>query len=47
MKIYNKELMKEELEKEMKNEYKKQRNELDLCRLPLCGIKGKKANKKD
>lgn len=47
MKIYKTEIAKEELEKEMEKEYKKQKNELDLCELPLCGIKEKKANKKD
>jgi hypothetical protein len=43
LKIYNTEITKEELEKEMEKEYKKQKNELDLCKLPLCGIKEKKA----
>jgi len=47
MKIYNADLTKKELENEMEKEYRNQKNELDLCELPLCGIKEKKAHKKD
>jgi len=31
----------------MEKEFKRQKNELDLCKLPLCGIKEKRAYKKD
>ncbi|MFX0136813.1 MAG: hypothetical protein ACFFDN_24460 [Candidatus Hodarchaeota archaeon] len=46
MKIYKTEITEEELEKEMEKDYKKQKNELNLCELPLCSIKEKKANQK-
>ena len=46
MKIYNTDLTIEELEKEMEKEFKTQQNKLDLCELPLCGIKKKETPKK-
>ncbi|MFX0081148.1 MAG: hypothetical protein ACFE94_05285 [Candidatus Hodarchaeota archaeon] len=43
MKIYNTHITSEELEKEMEKEFKRQKNKLNLCELPLCGIKEKTA----